>query len=230
VKHYAINIDELDDTIEKIENGSNIMLMSPPFNGKEDILDNMMQLRAIKNENALIIVTTNEPAIQILERLKKKKIDLLLSRIGIVDCISKNPVDVNFGNVTIRTVNSPADLTGIGVRIGQFIDDFSKNGLKIQIHINSLSTILMYSNRQTIFRFLHHLTCRIKAAEALGIFVIGSGMHDPYTIVTLKQLCDCMVDMKSENDKRFIRISGQFTKPTPWFEYESDEMSGIICD
>jgi archaellum biogenesis ATPase FlaH len=220
MKHYAIDIKELGETIEGIENGSNIMLMSPPFNGKEDILDNIMHHRAIKNENALIIVTTNEPAMAILERLKKKKYDLLLSRIGIVDCVSKNSVDVNFENVTIKTVNSPADLTGIGVRIGQFIEDFSKNDLKIQIHINSVSTILMYSNLQTIFRFMHSLTGRIKAAEAFGIFVIDGGMHDSQTIVTLKQLCDCMVEIKCENDKHFIRIKGQFAKSTPWFEYE----------
>ncbi len=228
MKHYAIDIKELDDTIEGIKNGSNILLISPPMSGKEDILDNMMYHRATKNEKALIIVTTNEPAIQILERFKKKKLDRLLSRIGIVDCISKSFVDVDFENAIIKTVSSPADLTSIGVRIGQFIDDFSNNDLKIQIHINSLSTILMYSNLQTIFRFMHYLTGRIKAAEALGIFVIDSGMHDQQTIATLKQLCDCMVEIKSENNKNFIRILGQFAKSTPWFEYELNEMCSII--
>ena len=230
MKHYAIDIKELDDTIEGIKNGSNIMLISPPMSGKEDILDNIMYHRAIKNETALIIVTTNEPAINILERFKEKKLDLLLSKIGIVDCISKDFVTADFENATIKTVSSPGDLTSIGVRIGQFIDDFSKNDLKIQIHINSLSTILMYSNLQTIFRFMHYLTGRIKAAEALGIFAIDSGMHDQQTSTTLKQLCDCMVEIKSENDTNFIRIIGLFAKSTPWFEYETNQMCSIISN
>ena len=228
MKHYEIEINELDETIEGIKNGSNILLLSPPMSGKEAILDNIMHLRAIKNENALIVVTSNEPATHVLERFKVKKLDLSLSRIGIVDCSSKDLVDVEFENVTIKKVGSPGDLTSIGVKIGQFIDEFSNKDLKIQIHINSLSTILMYSNLQTIFRFLHYLTGRIKAAKALGIFVIDSGMHDPQTIVTLKQLCDCMVEIKSENNKNFIRILGQFAKSTSWFEYEPNEVSSMI--
>ncbi|MCZ7401954.1 MAG: recombinase RecA [Candidatus Methanoperedens sp.] len=230
MKHYAIEIKELDETIEGIKNGSNIMIISPPMSGKEAVLDNIMYHRATKNETALIIVTTNEPAFHILERFKKKELELSLSRIGMVDCISKNFDEVDFENAIIKTVNSPADLTSIGVRIGQFIDDFSKKGLKIQIHINSLSTILMYSNNQTVFRFLHNLTGRIKAAEALGIFVIGSGMHDKQTIATLKQFCDCLVEIKSENNINFIRIIGQFAKSTPWFEYEFNDMCSIISN
>jgi KaiC/GvpD/RAD55 family RecA-like ATPase len=220
MKHYESEINELDETIEGIKNGSNILLLSPPMSGKEVILDNIMHLRAIQNENALIIVTSNEPAMHILERFKKKKLDLSLSKIGIVDCISKDLVDIEFENVSIKKVSSPADLTSIGVKIGQFIDDFTKNNLRIQIHINSLSTFLMYSNIQTIFRFLHYLTGRIKAAKGIGIFVIDSGMHDQQTIAILKQLCNCMVEIKSENDMQFIRIIDQFAKSTPWFEYE----------
>jgi len=113
-------------------------------------------------------------------------------------------------------------LTGIGVRIGQFFEDFllKKKIPKIQLHINSLSTILMYSNIQTVFRFMHVFTGRIKVAGALGIFVIESGMHDEKDIITLKQLFDGMIEIKSENDGNFIRVIGLSPKPTPWFQYE----------
>jgi archaellum biogenesis ATPase FlaH len=95
-----------------------------------------------------------------------------------------------------------------------------KHMQKTQLHINSLSTILMYSNIQTVFRFLHVFTGRIKAAGALGIYVIDQGMHDEQAIATLKQLCDGMIEVKSDNDKSYIRMTGFSSKPTPWFEYE----------
>jgi hypothetical protein len=116
------------------------------------------------------------------------------------------------------------DLTGIGVKISQFFEEFfmKKNVRKIQLHINSLSTILMYSNIQTVFRFLHVFTGRIKAAGAIGIYVIESGMHDEQSIATLKQLFDGMIEIKSENDKNLIRVIGLSSKPSPWFEYEID--------
>jgi hypothetical protein len=78
----------------------------------------------------------------------------------------------------------------------------------------------MYSNIQTVFRFMHVFTVRVKAAGALGIFVIESGMHDDHTIATLKQLCDGIIEIKEENNKNYIRTVGLSSKPTPWLEYE----------
>jgi hypothetical protein len=78
----------------------------------------------------------------------------------------------------------------------------------------------MYSNIQTVFRFMHVFTGRIKAADALGIFVIENGMHDDHTISTLKQLFDGVIEIKQENDKNYIRTVGLSSKPTPWLEYE----------
>jgi hypothetical protein len=80
----------------------------------------------------------------------------------------------------------------------------------------------MYSNIQTVFRFLHVFTGRIKAAGSIGIYVLESGMHDEQAISTLKQLFDGMIEIKAENDKYFIRVVGLSPKPTNWLEYEID--------
>ncbi|HMB46578.1 MAG TPA: recombinase RecA, partial [Candidatus Methanoperedens sp.] len=79
---------------------------------------------------------------------------------------------------------------------------------------------LMYSNIQTVFRFLHVFTGRIKSIGGLGIYLIESGMHDEQAIATLKQLFDGIIEIRSENDTNFIRVVGLSSKPTPWFEYE----------
>jgi len=174
------------------------------------------------NENAVITVTTHESATNILEWFKENKMDLPLSRIGIIDCITKSVGRDSIETDYVKNANSPVDLTGIGIRISEFFDDLliKKNIQKIQLHINSLSAILMYSNIQTVFRFMHVFTIRIKANGALGIFVLDSGMHDDHTIATLKQLFDGIIEIKSENDRNYIRIVGLSSKPTPWFEYE----------
>ena len=218
---YTLGIKELDDAIGGINKGSNIMLIGPPMSGKEAILNHIMY-HASKHENAVITVTTREPAGHILEWFQENKLTLPLSKIGIVDCVTKTLGGSALENEHIKIASSPVDLTGIGVKISQFFEEFfmKKNIRKIQLHINSLSTILMYSNIQTVFRFLHVFTGRIKAAGALGIYVIESGMHDEQAIATLKQLFDGMIEIKSENDKNLIRIVGLSSKPTPWFEYE----------
>jgi hypothetical protein len=45
-------------------------------------------------------------------------------------------------------------------------------------------------------------------------------MHEEQSIATLKQLFDGMIEIKTENDKNFIRAVGLSPKPTPWFEFE----------
>ncbi len=219
---YTIGIKELDDAIGGIKKSSNIMFIGPPMSGKEAILNYMMYQGAAKNENAIITVTTRESASHVLEWFQQNKLNLPMSKIGIVDCVTKTLGGTVVESENIKIASSPVDLTGIGVKISQFFEEFfmKKNTKKIQLHINSLSTILMYSNIQTVFRFLHVFTGRIKAAGAIGIYVIESGMHDEQSIATLKQLFDGMIEIKSENDKNLIRVVGLSPKPTPWFEYE----------
>jgi len=217
---YTLGIKELDNAIDGIRKGSNIMLIGPPMSQKEVILYNIM-FHGVINENAVITVTTHESATNILEWFKENKMVLPLSRIGIIDCITKSVGRGSIETDYIKNAKSPVDLTGIGVRISEFFDDFliKKNIPKIQLHINSLSAILMYSNIQTVFRFMHVFTVRIKANGALGIFVLDSGMHDDHTIATLKQLFDGIIEIKSDNDRNYIRIVGLSSKPTSWFEY-----------
>lgn len=63
---YTLGIKELDDAIEGIKKGSNIMLIGPSMSGKESILYHIMYHGAAKNDDAVINVTTHEPAAHIL--------------------------------------------------------------------------------------------------------------------------------------------------------------------
>lgn len=219
---YSLGIKELDNAIGGIKKGSNIMLIGPPMSGKEAILNHIMYHGATVNENAIITVTTRESASHILDWFKENNLNLPLSRIGIVDCVTKTLGGPAVETENIKIASNPVDLTGIGVKISQFFEEFfmKKNIRKTQLHINSLSTILMYSNIQTVFRFLHVFTGRIKAAGALGIYVIESGMHDQMAIATLKQLFDGLIEVKSDEDQTYMRVVGLVSKPTPWFKYE----------
>jgi KaiC/GvpD/RAD55 family RecA-like ATPase len=231
---FTLGIRELDNAIEGIRNGSNILIVGPSMSGKEVILHHIMY-HAAKNENVVITVSTNESASYILDWYKENKLVLPLSRIGIIDCITRSLSKTEVETDNIKFASNPMDLTGMGVRISQFFEYFlmKKNIQKIQLHINSLSTILMYSNIQTVFRFIHVFTGRIKAAGGLGIFVMESGMHDEQAIATLKQLFDGMIEIKLEDDKKFIRVAGFSIKPTPWFEYELEgtnlKIKGETC-
>ncbi|MBU3965964.1 MAG: recombinase RecA [Euryarchaeota archaeon] len=224
-ENFSLGIKELDAYIGRIKKGSNILLMGHPMGGKEIILHNIMYHGAAINNNAVISVTTRQSANNIIEWFKESNLILPMSRIGIVDCVTKTLGSDTIENGSIKIASSPGDLTSIGVRISEFSEEFymKKNIKNHQLHINSLSTILMYSNTQIVFRFLHVFTRRIKETGAIGIYDIDSGMHDEQTIATLKQLCDGLIEVKYENDRNFIRIVGFSALPSPWFEYEIEK-------
>ena len=221
------NLDELLGGVIKRE--ANIMLIGPPMSGKKIISNYLMYHGAAKNENAVIEVNTYEPGYLILERLKESKSNLTLSKVGIVDCITEMIGIDSYEDESIKIASSPFDLTDIGIKISQYFEKFfeQKNIRKIQLNIDSLSTLLMYSNIKIVFRFLQVFTGRIKAAGGLGIYVIESGVHDLREITALSQLFDGMIEIKSETDKNFLRIVGLSPKPTQWLEYEITNL-GIL--
>jgi KaiC/GvpD/RAD55 family RecA-like ATPase len=218
-------ISKLDDLLGGgIKRGANIMLIGPPMSGKKIISNYIMSYGAAKNENAVIEVNTYEPGYLILERFKEN-LNLTLSKVGIVDCVTRMIGIDTYEDESIKIVSHPVDLTDIGIKISQYFENFftKKNIRKIQLNINSLSTLLMYSNIKTVYRFLQVFTGRIKEAGGLGIYVIESGVHDMHVIAALSQLFDGMIEIKSENDKNFLRIVGLLPKPTHWLEYEIDD-------
>lgn len=47
-------------------------------------------------------------------------------------------------------------------------------------------------------------------------------------IATLNQLFDGVIEVKSEDDKNFIRVIGLSPRPTRWLEYEIDGANFMI--
>ncbi|KAF5411247.1 MAG: hypothetical protein C5S47_04535 [Candidatus Methanogasteraceae archaeon] len=226
---YNLGIPKLDDLIGEIRGGTNIMMIGPPMSGKEDLI-NIIAYRGLVDRDAAVIVSTREPGNNVLEWFERRNLNIAMDRIGIVDCVTRTLGFAAPDTENIKMASSPVDLTGIGVKISQFFEHFwmEMQLRETRLCINSLSTILMYSNLQTVFRFLHVFTGRIKAANALGVYVIEEGMHDAQTIVTLKQLFDGMIEIREGDDGYQIRVVGLTPKPTPWFDYDVNGVDVIL--
>jgi KaiC/GvpD/RAD55 family RecA-like ATPase len=220
---YSLGIDKLDENIKGIRGGSNIMMIGPPMSGKETIINDIIY-KGLKSGEAAVIVTTKEPGENVIDWFNYNNLEIPLENLGIVDCVTKTLGVPTSETSNIKRASSPVDLTGIGVKISQFLEEFwmKKNIRKTRLCIVSLSTILMYSNIQTVFRFLHVFTGRVKAAGAIGIYVVEEGMHDTQAIATLKQLFDGVLEIKLEEDSHYIRVVGFGKKSSPWYEYSLD--------
>lgn len=95
----------------------------------------------------------------------------------------------------VVAVSTPADLTGVGMAVSRFVADA---GTRPVVALDSLSTLLMYADPPTVFRFLTVLTAQLRRADGLGLFLLDRGCHDQETVATFRKLFDGQVDLESD--------------------------------
>ncbi|MCO8245939.1 MULTISPECIES: recombinase RecA [unclassified Haladaptatus] len=190
----------------EVNPGTNLLVAGPPMTGKRRLTFDVL---AHGDDSGTIIVTTKNTGKQVLSEYESRRTDGD-APIGIVDCVSKQQ-GMNPGRVDgIEFASSPVDMTGIGIKLSELLQRFYDSGVRSnRIAFDSLSTLLMYSNLQTVFRFLHVFTGRVQSAEALGLFVIDSSAHDAKTMSTLRQLFDGEIEIREADDNESeVRIKG----------------------
>lgn len=202
-----------------VEPGTNLLMAGPPMTGKRSLALQILAEGTNSGEGT-IVVTTKDSGEKILEDFRSYATDVDSVPVGVVDCVTKQQGMRNSqASEHVAYASSPVDMTGIGIKLSEFLQHFYQD-LSIKhnrILLYSLSTLLMYSNLQTVFRFLHVFTGRIQSADALGVFVIDSTAHDEQTMSTLRQLFDGEIQVREgENHETEIRVTGLADVDANW--------------
>ena len=181
--------------------GTNVLVSGPPLTGKRGLALGLLEGGAARGEGS-IAVTTKDGAEAILPNFPDE------ADVGVVDCVTEQRgVGAVEDDPRIKYASSPVDMTGIGIKLSEFLQAFGDRGIeRNRIMVHSLSTLLMYSDLQTVFRFLHVFTGRVQSVNGLGLFSIDSTAHDEQSLNTLKQLFDGIVTV-SEDDDPEIRLA-----------------------
>ncbi|ADB59908.1 hypothetical protein Htur_1015 [Haloterrigena turkmenica DSM 5511] len=195
-----------------IEPGTNLLIAGPPLTGKREIAFDILASGANRG-NGSIVVTTKDSADKVLETFTDSLDAGIDSNVGVVDCVTKQRgIGTVDDNPRIKYASSPVDMTGIGIKLSEFLQEFYEGqGLtENRVLLHSVSTLLMYSDLQTVFRFLHVFTGRIQSADAMGLYVIDSTAHDDQTMNTLKQLFDAVIELEepADGEEPEIRTAG----------------------
>ncbi|WP_224449935.1 RAD55 family ATPase [Haloprofundus salilacus] len=179
---------------EQVEPGTNLLVSGPPLTGKRTIALDILASGASAGDGC-IFVTTKDSATRVLEEFGER-IAYDDRPVAVVDCVTRQRgVGDARDDDRVKYTSSPVDMTGIGIKLSEFLQAFyaEQNVARNRIAVHSLSTLLMYSNLQTVFRFLHVFTGRIQSVDGLGLFCMDSTVHDDRTQNTLKQLFDGIV-------------------------------------
>ncbi len=190
----------------EVDPGTSLLLTGPPLTGKRSLAMDVLAAGTDAGDGA-IVVTTKDGADRVLKDYEKRT-PYEGKPVAVVDCVTRQQ---GVGDVReddrIKYASSPVDMTGIGIKLSEFLQAFGDRGIeRNRIMVHSLSTLLMYSDLQTVFRFLHVFTGRVQSVNGLGLFSIDSTAHDDQSLNTLKQLFDGIVTL-SEDDEPEIRLA-----------------------
>jgi hypothetical protein len=139
-----------------------------------------------------ILITTNTGAAQVVEELLDRGADP--DQLGIIDCTSR---ESEVEEARVRQLSSPGDLTGISLEFAKLLDEADDPG-SVRVGFASVSTALMYTEQQTLFRFLHVFTARISSGDMFGVFTMDPGMHDEKAYNTIRAVFDAEAEAADE--------------------------------
>jgi len=190
---------------EEVEPGTNLLLTGPPLTGKRSLMMDVLAAGTERGDGA-IVVTTKDGAERVLKDYQKRTA-YEGKPVAVVDCVTRQQGvnDVRESD-RIKYASSPVDMTGIGIKLG-VPAGVRRSGIEQnRVMVHSLSTLLMYSDLQTVFRFLHVFTGRIQSVNGLGLFSIDSTSHDEQAMNTLKQLFDGVITVPEDEEPK-IRLA-----------------------
>jgi KaiC/GvpD/RAD55 family RecA-like ATPase len=186
---------------EQVPAGTNILLSGPPLTGKRTLGFDILADGLERGEGA-VVVSTKDSADRVIKQFDTR-LDGDTDNFAVIDCVTKQQgiSDIKDDEL-VKYASSPVDMTGIGIKFSEVLEEFyrTRNIEQNRVMLHSLSTLLMYSDLQTVFRFLHVFTGRVQSIDGLGLFSIDSTAHDDQTMNTLKQLFDGIITTHEDGD------------------------------
>lgn len=208
--------------------GSAVLLYGPPFLGKE-ILARRFFLANVQSGTPAVYVLTNAATSEVREQLKAADPGypaLEGKRLGrFVDTYSRSiGAEDSFRDADY--LDGALDLNGLSLAVNKaqaaILGDHDHHALVL----DSVSTLIAYSNAGTAFRFLQTLIGRTRRVGATGYFLLDQGMHSDADVQMFKHLMSGVVELRETGGKTQLQVQGLGAPAGQgWVDYRFDERS-----
>jgi len=199
------------DTLGSIQipAGTSLLVTAPEPAGTECLFRLLGQGR--RDGEEMLVLTTDDPAgditADIADTIGEPRAEAT-DGITIIDCQTE-AIAVDDDAVVIQNVNTPRNLTDIGIGFKNAFDGFDAAGVdRVRFGLVTLSVILSYVDQETVYRFCRTLTRGVRQENAFGLFLLNSDAHDEGTINTLRRAFDGVLTVEATDAEPRVRISG----------------------
>jgi len=107
---------------------------------------------------------------------------------------------------SILRIGGPLALTDLSIALSQIQAGFHKIAGSYRFFFDSLSTLLLYNDPNTIYRFLQVITSKLKMSNGVGFFTLGKGMHDEKINMTIRHLMDGALNINDNLELNVVSL------------------------
>lgn len=196
--------------LEPVAQGTSLLVAGDPFAGTTDVA-----LRTLVGDadDGVLLFAIDDSGPNLVEQYAAAGGTFDRSRMAAIDCSGEEWADDN-----IRSVGGPGDLTGIGIQFSSLYEDlYDQRVTRVRTGLFSISALLTCTDEiQPVYRFLHTLTGRVRAADGFTACVVDPSVTDDQTVNSLEQPFDGRIDVRTTDGGRELRVRGLADQPTGW--------------
>jgi KaiC/GvpD/RAD55 family RecA-like ATPase len=195
----------------------NLLVMGPALSGKRTVAFDLLA-DAYEAEGCPCAITATDTAAQFRTRFAPYVgPDQHVADVVVIDsCAGSSSGESRDGRTL--TVGTPADLTGLGVQLSKAFGRLPPGRQAgSRVLVDSLSTLLIYSDIERLFRFVNVMNRRINEAGGETVYLLDTEAVDPQHRQQLLQLFSTVIEVRDAAERPEYRIRG--TETTEWQGY-----------
>lgn len=123
---------------------------------------------------------------------------------GVTETVS---VQGGAGDVTIRSVADPSDLTRLGISLTEQLEALPDGGAGSALCVHSLTSLLQYVDARRLFRFVLILQKKVDSVGAVAHYHMDPDSHDPQTVSVFESLFDTVVRTTEDGELELVSSS-----------------------
>ncbi|WP_115862873.1 helix-turn-helix transcriptional regulator [Halorussus litoreus] len=201
-----MNIDTSDR--RRLEECSNVLLLAPLTpTGNRACLELLAATAPPEEANVAAVTYTPPPETWISDwnaHVDRLPAELSFIHANTVETTGEDGENGVPEGVTVSRVdpNQPMDIIA---PLSEQLTRWADNGNQTLVSVQTLTVLLEYVDFDTAFRYLHILTHRVQAADAIGFYHMDPDIHDEETVNTLKTLFDAVVEVSDDGETWSVR-------------------------
>ncbi len=203
------------DKIYEFKSKQTLLISGPPGPEKKGLAQQFLYTGLTQGEPGVYITTDHTPQ-ELRDEMAEHGWDVSdFEKQGLmhfIDCHSWI-IHEKDSSPSVTSIPSPSALSELAIETTKILQKMPN----ARVIFDSISTVLLYNEPRSVFRFLQVLTSKSKQYNAMMMILVEEGMHESEVCVTLEHLTDGNILIETVPDRQ-LRIERVFD--SEWIPYK----------